>query len=137
MPKIRDFLPKFYLKCTTRVWLYPQSTSISLPTSPKATYSRLSSNSHWVSWMSSTRFLSMCLALPCGAKSEDILPCWRREIAEALIPRLDWRADDRVRTTQKSRGGVLTDDTGYGMTRKAVSRSLYSCARPREDQRSF
>ncbi len=61
-----------------------------------------------------------------GQESEEALPFWRQEIAEALIPRLDWRADARVQTSQKVRGGVLADEVGYGKT--AVVLALVNAA---------
>jgi len=46
----------------------------------------------------------------------DILPFIEEEVAEALLPHLNWRAEGKAERPHYVRGGVLADEVGYGKT---------------------
>jgi len=49
-------------------------------------------------------------------EKEDGLPFMEEEVAEALLPHLNWRAEGKVERPNYVRGGVLADEVGYGKT---------------------
>jgi site-specific DNA-cytosine methylase len=46
----------------------------------------------------------------------DIAPFIEEEVAEALLPHLNWRAEGKAERPNYVRGGVLADEVGYGKT---------------------
>lgn len=43
-------------------------------------------------------------------------PYFEEEIAESILPNLEWRAEGRVRRPVLARGGIIADEVGYGKT---------------------
>jgi hypothetical protein len=53
-------------------------------------------------------------------------PYLEEEVSEAILPRLDWRAEGRVRRPVLVRGGIVADEVGYGKT--AITLGLIDAA---------
>jgi len=47
---------------------------------------------------------------------EDVVPFMEEEVAEALLPHLNWRVEGKAERPNYVRGGVLADEVGYGKT---------------------
>ncbi|KAI5294006.1 hypothetical protein KEM52_004868 [Ascosphaera acerosa] len=56
-------------------------------------------------------------------ESDDVEPFEEEEVAEALLPSINWRAEARATTKKYVRGGILGDEVGYGKT--AISLALF------------
>ncbi|KAI5288949.1 hypothetical protein KEM54_004637 [Ascosphaera aggregata] len=56
-------------------------------------------------------------------EADNVAPFEEEEVAEALIPSINWRAEARAATKKYVKGGILGDEVGYGKT--AISLALF------------
>lgn len=67
--------------------------------------------------------------------STDTEPSIEEEISEAILDPLGWRAEGRAQRPVNIRGGVLTDQIGYGNT--AITLALIDCTKSKRKNREL